>query len=58
VSGKKAVYSIGRAESQLDLFVVRHSWFLKFRASYPVECSSQAREAMKAFKMTWTARAD
>jgi hypothetical protein len=53
VSGKEAIYSIGRAESELHVFVVQHSWYLKFRASYPVECSTQAREAMRAFHTAW-----
>jgi hypothetical protein len=56
VAGKKAVYSIGRAESELDLFVVQHSWFLKFRATYPAACSTQAREALGAFRAIWTGR--
>jgi len=56
VPGKKAVYSVGAAESELHLFVVQHSWFLKFRASYPSQCSTQAREAMGAFYSGWTGR--
>jgi hypothetical protein len=54
VPGKKAVYSLGIAESELEVFVVRHTWFLKFRATYPIQCSAQAREAMGAFHAAWT----
>jgi len=53
VPGKKALYSIGKAESELEVFVVQHSWFLKFRATYPSQCATQAREAMDAFHATW-----
>jgi hypothetical protein len=57
IPGKKAVYSIGKAESELHVFVVRHSWFLRIRATYPGECSVQAREAMDAFHSAWTGHA-
>jgi hypothetical protein len=57
IPGKKAVYSIGKAESELHVFVVRHSWFLKFRATYPSQCSGQAREAIGTFRLAWTGRA-
>jgi hypothetical protein len=56
VSGERSVYSIGKAESELDLLVVQHSWFLKIRATYPGQCSTQAREAMGAFRTAWTGR--
>jgi hypothetical protein len=56
VPGKKAVYSIGNAESELHVFVVHHSWFLKIRATYPSQCSTQAREAVGAFHTAWTGR--
>jgi hypothetical protein len=55
VPGKKALYSIGKAESELEVFVVQHSWFLKFRATYPSQCATQAREAMDAFHTAWNA---
>jgi len=57
IPGKKAVYSIGTAESELQVFVVRHSWFLKTRATYPSQCASQAREAMGEFYAAWIDRA-
>jgi hypothetical protein len=53
VPGKKALYSIGKAESELEVFLVQHSWFLKFRATYPSQCAKQAREAMDAFHTAW-----
>ena len=56
VAGKKAMYSIEKAESELDVFVVQHSWFLKFRASYPNQCSTQARGSLDAFHTAWTGR--
>jgi hypothetical protein len=57
VPGKKAVYSIGEAESELSEFVVHHSWFLKYRATYPSQCSAQARQAIGTFHSAWTGRA-
>jgi hypothetical protein len=57
VPGKKAVYSIGGAESELYEFVVHHSWFLKYRATYPSQCSAQARQAIGTFYTAWTGRA-
>lgn len=57
VPGKKAVYSLGKAESELDVFVVRHSWFLKYRATYPSQCSANAREAIGTFHTAWTGHA-
>jgi hypothetical protein len=57
IPGKKAVYSIGKAESELDVFVVQHSWFLKFRATYPSQCSTQARDAIGTFHAAWTGHA-
>ena len=57
IPGKKAVYSIGKAESELDVFVVQHSWFLKFRATYPSQCSTQAHDAIGTFHAGWTGHA-
>jgi hypothetical protein len=57
VPGKKAVYSIGKAESDLYLFVVHHSWFLEYRATYPSGCSDGAHQAMDAFFRSWGGRA-
>jgi hypothetical protein len=57
IPGKKAVYSIGKAESELHVFVVHHTWFLKIRATYPSQCSTQAREAIGTFHTAWTGHA-
>ena len=54
IFGKKAVYSIRETESELLVFVVHHSWFLKYRASYPSQCATQARESLGAFHSAWT----
>jgi hypothetical protein len=56
IAGKKAVYSIGETESELYEFVVHHSWFLKYRATYPSQCSAQAREAVGTFHTAWMGR--
>jgi hypothetical protein len=56
VPGKKAVYSIGSAQSELLLFVVEHAWFLEYRATYPAECASQGREALGSFFAAWQGR--
>jgi hypothetical protein len=57
VPGKKTVYSIGEAKSELYVFVIHHSWFLKYRATYPSQCSAQARQTLSAFHTAWTGRA-
>jgi len=57
VPGKKAVYSIGSSESDLYVFVVHHSWFLEYRATYPSSCSDGARQAIGAFFKSWVGRA-
>jgi hypothetical protein len=53
VAGKKAVYAIGSAQSELFIFVVEHAWYLKYRASYPKECAAPARQALGAFFAAW-----
>jgi len=57
VPGKKAVYSIGAAESELSVFVVHNAWFLKYRTTYPSHCAEGAREAIGAFYKAWVGRA-
>ena len=46
---KKAVYSIDNTKSELMVSVVHHSWFLKYRVTYPAPCSEQARSAIDSF---------
>ena len=58
VLGKKAIYSFGAEQSELSVFVVRHSWFLQYRATYPGQCAAQARQALDAFHAAWTDRAN
>lgn len=53
MAGKKAVYAIGSAQSELFIFVVEHAWYLKYRASYPKECAAPARQALGAFFAAW-----
>jgi hypothetical protein len=54
VPGKKAVYAIANAESELYLFVVRHSWFLEYRVTYPSLCAERAQQSLGSFYTAWT----
>jgi len=55
--GKKAVYAIGNTESDLYVFVVHHSWFLEYRATYSGSCSERAHQVIDAFYKAWGGRA-
>ncbi len=57
VPGKKAVYTIDGTESQLLVFVVDRTWFLKYRHTFPAQCAEQARKAIDEFHVHWQGRA-
>jgi hypothetical protein len=44
VPGKRAVYSIGSNESELQVFIVGNAWVRSYRATYPPQCASLVRQ--------------
>ncbi len=57
VPGKKALYLIGDRSSELFVFVVDHTWYLKYRISYLAACTEKAHSAIQKFFSMWKGRA-
>ncbi len=58
VTGMKAIYQFDDRDSELLVFIVDHTWYLKYRITYPTACAGLGRDGARDFLRTWRRRAD
>lgn len=56
--GKRGTFNMGKTRSELWLFIVDRTWFVKYRYSYPAACAAKARAELEKFRETLRAGSD